>query len=134
MKIRDKDDILNDAYYLQETMREAKSYAEDAYEVLGNDNFNGEEQYVLSLQFLTLSQQYYIDFKRLLHAKELYHVELDSFINAYEDFRFQLRKFIKDKDNNTSWLYTARNRLSEKWSEANEFLSNFIKNNMNPQK
>mgnify|MGYP001327276682 CR=1 FL=1 len=133
MKI-EKNEILNDALYLQDAMEKAKIFAEDAYEVLGNGNFDGEEQYILSLQFLQLSQQYYIEFKRLLHDKGLDHYELNPFIIEYDDFVFQLRNFVKDKDNNTSWLYTACNKLREKWSEANEFLTNFIKNNTNPQK
>jgi hypothetical protein len=82
---------------------------------------------------LHLSQQYYIELKRLIHQKELYHYEIDPFLQSYEDFRFQLTEFVKKKDDNTSWLYGACSRLQEKWSEANEFLSNFIKNNMRPK-
>lgn len=120
-------EMINDASYLQELMQSSYTDALSAYESM--ENYDGDARYIVALNFLLMSQQSYIELKRLLHEKELEHYELAPFFTSYEDYKFQLKKVIEDKDRNTSWLYSAYNKLKENWISANEFLLNYIKTN-----
>lgn len=110
--------------YFQQLIRSAFRDANDAYNALMNHE--GDISYVIASNFLTLSHQSYIELKRFNHEQELDHLEIDSFFKAYEDYIFQLKQVIVDKDENTSWLYSTHNQLTESWKSANEFLSNAI--------
>lgn len=120
------DAFYSDNLFFQDLMKDAYSYALVAYEAM--ENYKGDERYVIALQFLTLSHQYYTELKRFQYDKELQHHELDPFFTAYEDYQFQFKQVIKGKDTNTSWLFGAYRRLKENWSNANQFITNFAKN------
>jgi hypothetical protein len=124
---KEAEKMLYDASYFQDLMKTAFSDAFEAFEVL--QNYEGDIKYSIALDYLIMSQQSYIELKRIKHERELHHYEIESFITAYEEYKFQFKKLITEKDTNTSWLYGTHERLLESWKSTNEFLSNYIKTN-----
>lgn len=122
--------MIHNSYYLQETMKSAFTSACDAYDALMN--YEGETSYLIASNFMAISQLSYVELKKFNHENTMDHYEISPFFTAYDEYIFQLKKFIVDKDENTSWLLSAHNRLQENWKSANEFISTFIKTNTAP--
>lgn len=111
----------------QELVRYAYMDAVNSYEVI--ENHDKAQRYQLSLGFLNLSFASYLELKRIYNDYEdIQHYEYEPFFKAYDHYIFQLKKVITDKDENTSWLYSAYEDLKEKWIYVNDFMSNTVKN------
>lgn len=112
--------------YLRELLDSIYSDVNDSYAVL--NNYDGDMGYSLSLNYLVMSHQSYLEFKRMYHKNALEHYEIDSLFDDYENYKIQLKEVITDKDSNTSWLYSAFNKFTDTKVSVDEFLGNWIKN------
>ncbi|MDF2657778.1 MAG: hypothetical protein K0Q94_569 [Paenibacillus sp.] len=124
---KEAEKMLYDVSYFQELMQSAFSDAYEAYEAYMN--YEGDIRYSIALNYLILSHQSYVELKRLKHESGLDHYEVEGFFTAYEEYKFQFKKFIADKDTNTSWLFGTHERLMDNWKSTNEFLLNYLKAN-----
>lgn len=125
----EEDSMVGMVMHMQELLHSTVSDAKHAYDVL--NNYDDDTSYNLSLSYLNMSYQSYLEFKRIYHKNSLEHYEIEPFIRDYEDYKHQLNEVITKKDSNTSWLYSAYTRLMNIEKEVNKFMSNWIKANMN---
>ncbi len=114
--------------YLQELLNLVFSDVCDSYEVL--NNYDEDIRYSLSLNYLNMSHQSYLEFKRVYIQGELGHYEIEPFFRDYEHYRIQLKEVITNKDSNTSWLNSAMDKLTESKNSVDDFLGNSLKTNM----
>ncbi|AXI08152.1 hypothetical protein CV093_03970 [Oceanobacillus sp. 143] len=112
--------------YLQELLHSIYSDLHDSYEVI--TKHDGDLSYSLSLNYLAMSHQSFLEFKRVYHQYGLEHYEIDPLIEDYEHYKLQLKEVITDKDTNTSYVYSAFNKFTDTKKSVDEFLSNWIKN------
>ena len=122
-----KEEIINmytNVYYLLELLDSIYSDVSDSYEVL--NKHEGDISYSLSLNYLAISHQSYIEFKRVYHHYGMEHSEIDVLIGAYEHYKLQLKEVITDKDANTSWLTSALDSFTVTKNSVREFLSNTL--------
>lgn len=119
--------FLTNVLYLKELMNSSFSDAYDAYEVITKQE--GDLKYSIALGYLNLSQQSYLEFKRVVNQYGLERNELEVFIEAFDHYKVQLKEVITDRDTNTSWLYSAIEKFKDARKEVDEFISNTIKAN-----
>ncbi|PPQ47837.1 hypothetical protein C5G87_17130 [Paenibacillus peoriae] len=124
----DQKQLLYKIYYFQEVMKSSYADANEAYEVL--EKHEDDSKYYISLGYLAMSQQSFTELRRVYWENGLDHYEIESYFTAYESYVFQLKEVITDKDENTSWLYTEHEKLIEIWKSTNDFLTNWINNNI----
>ncbi|PFK04775.1 hypothetical protein COI97_09195 [Bacillus cereus] len=124
----DVQEMIANLTYLQELLNLTFSDVYDSYEVL--ENYDDDIRYTLSLNYLSMSHKSYLEFKRVYLQNELYHYEIEPLFRDYEHYRVQLKEVITKKDSNTSWLYSAMNKLTETKKNVDDFLSTWIKNYM----
>jgi hypothetical protein len=117
--------FLTNISYLQELMNSTYSDAYEAYDVI--ESQEDDLKYVLALNYLTLAQQSYLEFKRVVNQYGLERNELDVFIQAFDHYKVQLKEFITDRDTNISYVYSAIKSFEDARKEVDEFLSNTIK-------
>jgi hypothetical protein len=125
MSNKEVEEMLVSVSYMQDLLHSIFSDASDAYVVLSNHD--GDTKYILSLNYLSMSYQSYLEMRRVYHNNQLEHYEIDPFFRAYDDFKFQLKQIITEKDNNTSWLLSQYTTLSECKNSVAIFLENWIK-------
>jgi hypothetical protein len=113
--------------YFQELMHMAYSDAIEAYDSL--EKYEGDNKYIIALNFLNMANQNYLEVKRVNHEYELDHNEINPFFEAFDHYKFQFKQVISEKDKNTSWLFSAKEDLIARWKEADEFIKQSIKNN-----
>jgi hypothetical protein len=123
---KETEDMVFAVSYMQDLMVKTFSDASDAYEVLSSEH-DKAIKYSLSLNYLSMSYQSFLEMRRVYHQYHLEHNEIEVFFSDYEDFKLQLKEVITHKDTNTSWLTSKYNNLVEKKKSVNEFITNFIK-------
>jgi len=128
MQTERKNDRLHAVYYLQQIIKLSYSDANEAYEALVKHDDN--DKYNISLGYLSMSQRSHLEAMRIYWENELDHHEIESYFSSYEDYAFQLKQVITDKDQNTSWLYSSHEKLIDAWKSTDEFLSDWIKENI----
>lgn len=114
--------------YLRDLLHSIYSDVSDSYEVLSKHD--GDISYSLSLNYLAMSHQSLLEFKRVYHQYGLEHYEIDPLIDDYEHYKLQLKEVITDKDTNTSWLTSALDKFTVTKKSVDEFLNEWIKNMM----
>jgi hypothetical protein len=125
MSNKEVEEMLYAVSYMQDLLHSTFSDASDAYEVLSSHE--GDTKYILSLNYLSMSHQSYLEMRKVYHTNQLEHYEIDPFFRAYDDFKFQLKQIITDKDTNSSWLMSQYNALTECKNSVDEFLGNWIR-------
>lgn len=91
-------------------------------------NYEGDLKYSLSLNYLSMSNQCYLEMKRVYRFNRLNHYEIEPFFRDYEEFKLQLKQVItEEKDDNTSFLSSSYDTFTKSKKSDNEFLSNWIK-------
>lgn len=120
-----REEMLYKLHHFQQVLRLTYTDASEAYEIIEK-----KDGYSIALSYLTMSQQSYLELMRIYWEKSLEHHEIESFFTAYEDFIFQLKSVITDKDKNTSWLYSAHEKLSECWKSTDDFIKEWINGNI----
>lgn len=128
MKTEQENERLYAVYYFQQIIKMAYSDANEAYEALEKHEQNSK--YNIALGYLSMSQRSHLEALRIYWENEIDHREVESFFNAYEAYAFQLKQVITEMDENTSWLYSAHQELIESWKSIDDFLSNWIKDNI----
>ncbi|MGN7360038.1 hypothetical protein ACTHPF_27035 [Paenibacillus sp. SAF-054] len=116
-------------YHFQETMSLSYTDSLKAFKVLEKYD-EDNTMYGISLSFLIMAQQSYLELKRIYWEKDVVHPEIDGYFTAFDHYAFQLKQVIVDKDENLSWLVSARDKLVESWKSCDEFLKNWINNNI----
>lgn len=129
----DRVEMYVNATQLQELLHSIYSDVRDSYDVLVRDSLNedghsDDVRYTLSLGYLSMSHQSYLEFKRIYHQNGLEHYDIDPFLKGYEHYKRQLKEVITDKDSNTSWLVSALDQFTKTKKSVDGFLSEFIKN------
>lgn len=129
----DREEMYANVTQLQELLHSISSDVRHSYDVLVKDSSNedghGDDvRYTLSLGYLSMSHQSYLEFKRIYHQNGLEHYEIDPFLKQYEHYKVQLKEVITAKDSNTSWLVSALDQFTKAKQSVDEFLSEFIKN------
>lgn len=123
-----REEMYTNVTQLQELLHSIYSDVRDSYDVLIDSNHEGDVKYSLSLTYLSMSHQSYLEFKRIYHQNGLERYEIDPFLKQYEHYKRQLKEVITDKDSNTSWLVSALDQFTKTKKSVDEFLGNFIKN------
>lgn len=107
--------------YVHKFLQQSYSGATAAYDTLSN--YKGDTKYHLSLSFLSIADQSFIEAKRFYHAHEdIERVEIEEFFKKYEDFKFEITETISKKDSNTSWLGTRYDFLKDSMIELNQLI------------
>jgi len=122
---QEHEDLSNVASYFQVLLTHTVSDARDAYDILveGND----DSKYQLSLTYLNLSFQSYLEAKRVYYSEKLQHYELEPFFVSYNHFKSQLKQVVNEKDSNITWLSAAHEELLASKKHLDEFITNYIK-------
>ncbi|GIO33757.1 hypothetical protein J2TS6_48980 [Paenibacillus albilobatus] len=115
-------------YYFQEVMRLSYSDAVEAYEAFGKHDES--TMYGIALGYLAMAQQSHLELKRIYWESDLSHYEIESYFTAFEDYAFQFKQVITEKDRNISWLVGTREKLIECWKSTDEFIRNWINDNI----
>lgn len=110
---------------LQELLDSIYSDVRHSYDAL--DEHKGDIRYSLSLSYLSMSHQSYLEFKRIAYENGLATTEITPFFEGYEHYKHQLKEVITDKDSNTSWLGSALRSFTDAKKNVAEFLSTWIK-------
>ena len=88
MSVKESEDLLYNASYLQEKIHSAYVDAIEAYDVL--EKHDTEVRYQLSLDYLSMSFQSYLEAKRVYFEAKMEHYDIDPFFQAYDHYKFQL--------------------------------------------
>jgi hypothetical protein len=100
----------------------------DSFEVL--ENYKGDIKYILSLEYLKMSHDLFLELRRFYQEKELFHREIEPFFSAYDDYKYQLKEFITEKDTNITWVHSAINKLADTKEEVEKFIGDYIESNI----
>lgn len=130
----EREEMYTNVTQLQELLNSTYSDVRHSYDVLIDSEHKGDTAYTLSLTYLSMSHQSYLEFKRIYHENGLEHYEIDPFLKQYEHYKLQLKEVITEKDSNTSWLVSALDKFTEAKQSVDEFLTEFIKNAMAARK
>ncbi|GIP08206.1 hypothetical protein J1TS5_03760 [Paenibacillus macerans] len=125
---REREQRLYNVYHFRKIIYLSYSDANEAYEAL--EKYDDDSKYSIVLGYLAMSQQSYLEAMRIYFEKELDHYEIENFFTAYEEYIFQLKKVITDKDQNTSWLFTSHEKLMDCWKSVDNFLGDWVNNNI----
>lgn len=105
------------AYYLKSVTDAVYSDAAEAIRCITDL----KERYSISLGFLNLSYQGYLEAKRFYFENdELGSDEFENFFRSYDLLKLQLSEVIKKEDKNTSWLSESFDNLVERQAALNE--------------
>lgn len=124
-KVSEREDFIYSLYFLQDMVEETYQDAIEAYEVL--KNYEDTTRHSLSLSYLMMANQSYIQSRKLCHEKKLEHYNIDGFLEAFRHYKNELKSVITKKDNNLSWLYSSESQLKENYIIASDFIKNQIK-------
>lgn len=103
--------------------------ANNAYESF--NKFEGDAQYIIASNYLTMAHNGYLKILTFITEHNLEHTELLPFTDDFRDYKFQFDEVIVDKDNNTSWLFAAKNKFDDSYKCVFDFVSGTIQQNMN---
>jgi len=126
---KETENFLYDLTYFQEVMHMVYSDAYEAYDAL--EQHDGENNYIISLGYLNMANQSFVELNRFKNEKALETYEISPFFNAYLEYKHELKEVITNKDTNTSWLYTKHQNLINSWKNADEFIKNYLKTTTN---
>lgn len=115
-------------YHFQEIMSLSYTDALKAFKVI--EKYDEHRMYGVALSFLAMAQQSHLELKRIYWEKDIAHNEIESYFTAFEHYAFQLKQVITDQDTNISWLVSAHDKLVESWKSTNDFLKNWINDNI----
>ncbi|MCU7712460.1 hypothetical protein OK414_14670 [Priestia sp. JV24] len=124
--MRENEEFLYNVSYLQEKLDDAFSDARASYKVL--EKQDSDLRYQLSLTYMNMSFQSYIEAKRIYKEAHLEHHEFEGFFEAYKNYKFELKQVIIEKDQNTSWLYSRYETLSKEKKELDLFIKGVFQN------
>lgn len=116
-----------DLQLLKELMEETLTPSIAAYDVLIDSEYEGDSAYQLSLGFLSIANQSYIEAKNIYNEKELEAIEIDPFFKTFKDYKFELTQYISERDNNPSWLSTRKDQFIDGCNGVIEFIVNHLK-------
>lgn len=114
-------DLISDAYRNSDV----------AYESL--NKFSGDASYLMASNYLIMAHNSYTTFIRFYQENNLQCIELDNWLTAYRHFKFQFDEVISNKDNNTSWLFSAHAQFEASHGEVFRFLTDTIQAHMHLQ-
>lgn len=117
---KEQEDFLYKVEYFKEMIDHSYRYAIEAYEVI--EKYDGDIKYQMSLSYFVMSNQNYIEARRIYIENKMEYYEVDAYMKAYEHYLFQLKEVISNKDTNTSWLYSAKSGLEGSKKDLNEFI------------
>src|SRR5690625_3164656 len=112
--------------YFSELLDKTYSDLRDSYKVLSN--FKDDFSYQLSLSYLNLSYQSYLELRRIYHQHKLQRGEIDPFFEAYDHYKYELKSVITKDDKNTSWLSSAYDEFVGRKEETSKFINDHIEN------
>ncbi|GAB1786461.1 hypothetical protein [Priestia megaterium] len=120
------EEMYTNVTYLRELLSSISSDVRHSYDSL--DEHKGDIRYSLSLTYLSMSHQTFLEFKRVAYENGLASLEVTPFFEKYEHYKYQLKEVITDRDANTSWLDSALSSFTETKTSVDEFLGNWLKN------
>lgn len=106
---------------LQELLDSIYSDVRHSYDVFTKDTHTGDSRYSLSLTYLSMSYQSYLEFERLAYEHGLVNMDIDPVLTKYKHYRHQLKKAITNKDSDASY-----NSAFNKFTDAKEYVSEFF--------
>ncbi|MGC8229004.1 hypothetical protein ACP2W0_08375 [Pseudobacillus badius] len=120
---KDMIDWQNNVRYVHNLMQQAYLGATAAIDTLSS--YEDDKKYHMSLAFLTLAEQSYLEAKRFYQTHEnIERIEFDELFRKYEEYKFELMKTISDKDKNTSWLHSRYETLKDSIAGLNQLVDN----------
>src|SRR5690625_1044752 len=98
-------EVLSDKYMIihkfgltRRYIEKMSEHAKSAVEILHNEHFEVENTFIISVSFLTLLENTYLNFLDHQHAAEMFSSEIELIDEKYEGFIFELKKAISDKE------------------------------------
>lgn len=92
---------------------------ESSYEVLKEQR--SDLDYQLSLSYMSMSWQSYLEARKLYVDPRLDTVEVERFFNSYNIYKSTLKRFINRKEQNNEWLVAAYKQLIKHYHILDDF-------------
>ncbi len=128
--MNDNENFLYDIQLLKELMEETISPVMASYDVLIEGRYTEETSYQLSLGFLSIANQSYLQAKVLCNEKGLERSEIYPFFDSFKNYKFELKEYIAKKDDNSSWLSSRQDQFIKDCNSSIKFISDIIKMNL----